>query len=317
MAGSYAELASRSIGPGSSMSPEQGCAPGDMAKVLRARRTVRSRDGKGWEGIMLERLSDLPPRIEVPAMRDTLLTFHLAGPFLAETGLGTPAYERRWIGPGELGISPAGSPLRRDIKGRPEVVLIHISSELLQAIAAETFDTESGEVELVPKLSEADATAEHLIGLLLREAESTDPCTSVMVESLSRALVVHLLRNHSNLSVRRAEAADSISPGRVKRVIDYMHEHLDEPMPLAELAAVGRLSVSRFVRAFHAAVGKPPHRFLIQLRIEEACRLLETSELSVTEIGLRCGFDQPSHFASMFRTIVGMPPSAWRRERQG
>jgi AraC family transcriptional regulator len=287
-----------------------------MAGILHARRTAWSEAREG-EGVTLQRLCDLPSVIEVPAMRDALLTLHLAGPFLAETGVGTPKYERRWIGPGELGVSPAKTPFRRSIRGQPDVVLLHFSTVTLRSIAEEMFDDSSDSVELIPKLAVADQTAERLIGLLFHEAVSPELGAPLMVESLTRAIMVHVLRTHSNLSNSAPQTSGAISPGRVKRVVEYMRENLDKTLRLTELAAIANLSPSRFVRAFHTAVGKPPHRFLIQLRIEEACRLLEESDLPVIEVGLRCGFEQPSHFASMFRNVVGMPPSVWRRERLG
>jgi AraC family transcriptional regulator len=214
-------------------------------------------------------------------------------------------------------VSPAKTPFRRSIRGQPDVVLLHFSTVTLRSIAEEMFDDSSDSVELIPKLAVADQTAERLIGLLFHEAVSPELGAPLMVESLTRAIMVHVLRTHSNLSNSAPQTSGAISPGRVKRVVEYMRENLDKTLRLTELAAIANLSPSRFVRAFHTAVGKPPHRFLIQLRIEEACRLLEESDLPVIEVGLRCGFEQPSHFASMFRNVVGMPPSVWRRERLG
>jgi AraC family transcriptional regulator len=75
------------------------------------------------------------------------------------------------------------------------------------------------------------------------------------------------------------------------------------------------LSATYFTRAFREAVGKPPHAYLIDLRLERAVDLLEHTRLSITEIALSCGFDQPQYFAAMFRRKFGFTPSLWRMER--
>lgn len=289
--------------------------PSQLARFLRDYPVVSHARG-GWKGVALHRFCNLPPVIDLPAIRDEMLVGHLGGPFLAEVGVGTPRYERRWIVPGQVGINPAGAPVHRELKGRPDVVLLHLPPARLHAVAEEAFEVDPSGVELVPTLAATDQTAERLIGLLLQEAASPEPGLPLMVESLTHAVMVHLLRHHSNLAPRPQQPLESLSPGRVRRVVEHMRANLGQALPLADLASVAGLSTSRFVRAFRAATGEPPHRSFVRMRIEHACHLLERTDLPVTEVGLRCGFDQPSHFASMFRKVVGMPPSTWRRERR-
>ena len=75
------------------------------------------------------------------------------------------------------------------------------------------------------------------------------------------------------------------------------------------------LSPSHFARAFRAAMGEPPHRYLVRLRIKMARELLEHTRLPVIEVGLRCGFEQTTHFATMFRKMTGLSPRAYRAAR--
>lgn len=289
--------------------------PSELAGALRHRPLICS-PAHGWEDVVLQRFQHGPARVDVPAMRDDVLVGHLGGPFLAEADPGTPRYERRWISPGELGVNPAGIPVRRDLKGRPDVVLVHIPPLRLRAVAEEMFEVDAARIELTPLLAAPDETAVRLIKLLLGEAAAPAPGMPLMVQSLTRALTVHALRHHSTLAPPRSERREGLPSGRVRRVVEHMRANLDQPLSLTDLAQTGGMSPSRFVRAFHAALGQPPHRFLLGLRIEQACRLLEDTELSITDVGFRCGFDQPSHFASMFRKAMGVPPGAWRRERR-
>ena len=255
--------------------------------------------------------------VDLPPARNDVLVTHLSGPILAEVGTGTPGYQRQWIVPGQVGINPAGRRVRRELKGRPDVVLVHIPPAKLRETAAEAFGADPTRVQLTPTIAVTDETSALLVRLLLREADSPQAGLPLMVESLISALMVHTLRHHSSFSPARTDPPDGISAGRVRRVVDYMRAHLDQRLSLADLARVGGLSPSRFVRAFHRAIGDPPHRFLVKLRMEQACHLLEHTDLLITEVALRCGFDQPSRFSTMFRKLEGASPTSWRRERRG
>jgi AraC-like DNA-binding protein len=91
-----------------------------------------------------------------------------------------------------------------------------------------------------------------------------------------------------------------------------MDERLAEPVDLTTLAS--EVSVSRFhlSRLFLREFGEPPHTYLIRRRLERARELLETTQLSVTQVATRCGFASPSHFAERFRKRFGTTPSLWR-----
>ena len=151
---------------------------------------------------------------------------------------------------------------------------------------------------------------------MLVEAEQPGTGTELMMQSLTRALGLHLLRFHSNLAPQPPGSAPSLPAPRLHRVIEQMRSNLDEDLPLDRLAETSGLSPSQFVRAFRGATGQPPHRYLVGLRVEHARALLEQTDLPVTVIGLRCGFEQASHFATSFHARTGLSPRAWRQERR-
>ena len=133
----------------------------------------------------------------------------------------------------------------------------------------------------------------------------------------SRArLVTQLLRRHSNFAHRPPEKLPPIHSARLRRVLDYMQTHVQDPIRLDELAALSGLSTSHFARAFRAAVGEPPHRHLLGLRLRRACDLLERTTVPIIEVAFLSGFESPNHFATMFRKAVGMSPRSWRVARR-
>jgi AraC family transcriptional regulator len=98
-----------------------------------------------------------------------------------------------------------------------------------------------------------------------------------------------------------------------RRAVAFMQERLDQSFPVSAVAEACGLSVNHFSRAFRRSLGKPPHRWLLDQRIERARNMLRTTEVPLADIALACGFAEQSHFTRVFARIVGMPPGAWRR----
>jgi len=86
-----------------------------------------------------------------------------------------------------------------------------------------------------------------------------------------------------------------------------MAENVAEDFDLAQLAAQVGLSKFHFHRLFKSAVGVSPSRYHINLRMDEAKRLLRETKQSVVAIALDVGYSNPSHFAQLFRRETGLP----------
>ncbi len=279
-------------------------------------RPLLTTTGTGFQNLTLQRFRHPPSTIDVPGLRDELVVDHLVGPVLVEEDRGHGERERRWSGAGQVTITPAGHPVRRTLKGRPDVVLLHLAPELLRDVAAEVYGQDVGAVSLVRGLAVPDSTADRLIRLLLAEAETAGPSSILMMETLGRALVIHLLRFHSTLGAERPRPAPVHQPPRIQRVIEQMRSGMEEGLTLSQLAETGGVSPSQLVRTFRNATGVSPYRYLRNLRMENARKLLEQTDLPVIEIALSCGFGQASHFATSFRATTGFSPRAWRQARR-
>ncbi len=288
--------------------------PARLATLLPSR-PITSSPAEGWQGVVLQRYRHPPSTLDVPGLRDNLIVNHLVGPVLTEDVRGKHL-ERRWTNAGQVSVTPAGEPVRRIVMGRPDVVLVHLARELVAQAAVDGFGADPARIELVPDFATPDETADHIVRLLLAEAEAPGHGTRLMTELLGRALAVHLVRHHSNLAPRTPEPPSHVHAPRLLRVTDYMRAHLDEDLSLEQLSRISGLGLSQFARAFRDSSGKPPHRFLVELRIERARELLETTLLPIIEVGLECGFRQPQHFATMFRKVMGLSPRAWRQLRR-
>ena len=104
-------------------------------------------------------------------------------------------------------------------------------------------------------------------------------------------------------------------PGyRLRRVLDFIGDNLADDLSLSQLAAVAGMSPHYFAELFSKSTGYPAHRFVLLQRIERAKQSLLDPGRSILEIGLDAGFQNPSHFARMFRKFVGLSPSRFKSE---
>lgn len=100
---------------------------------------------------------------------------------------------------------------------------------------------------------------------------------------------------------------------RIDRACRHIMQHFAEPLSLASVAGVVRLSPAGFSRFFRRMTGRTFVGWLAEVRIGHACRLLAQTDLSVLEIAFESGFGNLSNFNRAFRRLRGRTPRDWRR----
>jgi AraC-like DNA-binding protein len=101
---------------------------------------------------------------------------------------------------------------------------------------------------------------------------------------------------------------------RLRRVRDRMDREYAKPLDVEALARDAHMSAGHFSREFKLAYGESPYSYLMTRRIERAMALLRQGELSVTEVCFEVGCSSLGTFSTRFTELVGMPPSAYRRQ---
>jgi AraC-like DNA-binding protein len=103
---------------------------------------------------------------------------------------------------------------------------------------------------------------------------------------------------------------------RVAAAVNHLHRHSDQPLHSEDLARQSGLSLRQLERTFRKLLGTTPHQYLLQIRIERACRLLAESDATVAAIAQECGFYDHAHFIKTFQTAMGVTPSVFRTGRR-
>ena len=101
----------------------------------------------------------------------------------------------------------------------------------------------------------------------------------------------------------------------IRRVRDRIDRDYAKPLNVEELARGANMSAGHLSREFRRIYGESPYSYLMTRRIERAMTLLRRGDMSVTHICFTVGFSSLGTFSTRFTELVGVPPSAYRRDQ--
>jgi AraC family transcriptional regulator len=212
---------------------------------------------------------------------------------------------------GKLTFVPAGHSYQdwREPRRQPGRVIYFYFDRSQFPVAAEGVQDPA----FAPRLFFENAALRDTALKLAAVIESGDSGNQSYMEALGLVLAHELVRLNCRAPRVEPVARGGLSGWQQRVVTAYIEEHLAEPISLAVLAGLARLSTFYFCRAFKQSFGVPPHRFHTNRRIERAKALLANAAPSVTDIGLTLGFSETSSFSAAFRKATGLTPTAYHR----
>ena len=108
---------------------------------------------------------------------------------------------------------------------------------------------------------------------------------------------------------------DGSEPAAIAKARKYIHENLDQPLPLGQVARQAGLSESHFCRLFKDSAGLTLTDYVNRCRVDWAKRELLKPEARISEIAFMVGYQSLSQFNRSFARIVGVSPTMFRREK--
>ena len=148
-----------------------------------------------------------------------------------------------------------------------------------------------------------------MLGDIIPDSRATSPG----IRRLAVMLTVHLLRSYGSSARSPIPHRGGLAPRQVRRVLDYIEVHLTDELGLIDLAAIAGLSPHHFVEAFKISIGKPPHQFVMERRVQRVLELLRDEDRSIAQIAHAAGFSSQSHLTANFRRVTGVTPGRFRR----
>lgn len=147
--------------------------------------------------------------------------------------------------------------------------------------------------------------------LLLDSSFVTDDITSQLYIKSSLLNILATLSSHRLFTPTEKNLDKRVES--IKTVLTYIKENYQEKIYICDLAGQVNLNEQYFCRLFKKAIGRSPMEYINEYRIKQTRRLLEETNLPVTEICLECGYNNLGNFLREFRKYTGTTPLQYRK----
>lgn len=212
-------------------------------------------------------------------------------------------------------LMPASLTTSWDVLGPISLLHFYFSDAHLSQLVEQVWDKDGRGVQLDEIDFAQDALLTQLFCTTLGQSNWQDPLGQLALDSATQTALIHTLQHYSQRHLPTLRPTGGLPAWQLKRVVEFIEQHLNQPIALTEMAEVTGLSEYHFARMFKQAKGTPPHRYVLHRRLNKARELLNETSLNMTEIALRCGFGSSSHFSNRFRAVTGVSPTVYRSQR--
>ncbi|MBB6486603.1 helix-turn-helix domain-containing protein [Rhizobium lusitanum] len=211
------------------------------------------------------------------------------------------------INPAGVDSSLAWSEVRKNL-------VVAIPPGTLSELALQEFDLANVELR-PPAFGVVDPIALDIAQRMSAELTGKATPNELYLDSLVTLFSTHVLRTYASHMKQPQPPRGGLSSKSARRIEEYLREHFTERVHVAELAAVAGISANHFIIRFAKTFGMPPHRYLINMRLDSAERMLIEGEIPIAEIAYLTGFSDQSHLATTMKRYRGRTPKDLRFER--
>jgi len=288
--------------------------PTSDLSVLYPQSVLKSSDAMGWQNVRAIHFRHTTNEVMIPASDDHCIVKNLGASFFANVYPGKRRFEGKMLS-GDTAIIPAGSSwaCRAEGSEMPNMLLLYMRPLFVRSAAGELdFSCETG---LTPQIGFRDKHICHVAMSLLHELDEANVVGRLYADSLATGLAIQLVRYYSSLKDVHV-GHGGMAPHKLRKAIALIDHHLSDEeegrVALRVVAAAVRMSYFHFSRAFKQSMGMTATNYIAERRIERAKKMLEETDLPISEIALRSGFSSQSHFTTAFRRLAGATPKAFR-----
>ncbi|MBR1121504.1 helix-turn-helix transcriptional regulator [Bradyrhizobium lablabi] len=200
---------------------------------------------------------------------------------------------------GALAICPAGTDCSVEADASADLLLVAVKPGQVALTAAENLAIEA---RLCERLAGYDPALLSIAGLLAYENDSNHPGGTLFWNGAAQSFIRRLVVAHTKPLRAR------LGPIVLKRIRDYIHDHLADPIEVNDLAALAARSPFHFSRVFARSIGMTPYRYVVHRRLQIAIDRIR-SGMSLAEVAADTGFSDQSHLSRWIRRVHGVAPS--------
>ncbi|MEL7043332.1 MAG: AraC family transcriptional regulator [Pseudomonadota bacterium] len=251
-----------------------------------------------------------PADFELPFKLKTYMIFSPYARATLEASIEDEPSRRASYAPGSIFFAPPGVTIRAKLLNPIEFLVISADPEQVEPFFDRVAGGQSWTPQVLENFVEPGFGALHLE---LRRALLNDSLREpAYLASVANAMFARIGCKLAGTAIR-SEAKEALSPGMLRRLVEYVETNIAKRVSVEELAELAGFSRSHFSRAFQSGTGEAPQEFIIGRRISRARDLLVETDNSIAEIAARTGFTSHAHLSAAFKKRLGVSPAAYRK----
>jgi AraC family transcriptional regulator len=280
-------------------------------------RLIATSAGRNWPGIHAERRSHVAGELPAHLAAVTEITYALrSAPEGKVFRKGVGRVQSTVVNEGTLWITPEGvlETSTRITAALPDILHVCLPRGLFASLSEDDFPRLKPEA-LGYEAGVDDPLIAHMMRSIAMELHEETAGGNLLIETTAFALGARLSLKYAAGHVRSGNLLrnnHALDARRLRRVLEFINQHLEHAICVEDLARVASLSPFHFSRAFKRTTGFSPHRFVSERRLERAKTLLSEDRYSIMEVAMAVNFSSQASFTKAFTSRVGMPPGAYR-----
>jgi AraC family transcriptional regulator len=275
-----------------------------------------SSENAGWASLFACICSEASYEGSFAAVRDHLVVIPLNKPVRFTRRI-CGELQEQILRPGSATITPGGADFSIRTSshgGRYDTLHFYIRDEFIRQLHCEMFASQAA-ITLPPRVGVMDEMLQTVANEIRKMLLTPLPTDKVYAETLSRTVAAYLVRNYISGRPLNINNARTLTPQQCNRAIEYIEECLGDNLTLAGIAKAAGVSTGRLNNEFKRSMKLAPYQYVMNARVKRANVLLSSTDLSLAQIALQCGFSNQQHMTRMVRRLTGRTPGAIRRDR--
>ena len=213
--------------------------------------------------------------------------------------------------PGKLCLLPAGHQSRWFVGSPLRMFHMYVTPDYLNYLAQSALDLDPRQLSLQDETFADSPFMDAVVKSVFLTMDWEGEADRMAMNNAAQLLIFDLLKNHS-AKARNLVVRGGLAPKLRRLLEEFIEARLGDQITLDDLAVEADLSPYHLARMFKLSFGMPPHKYLMQRRVERAKALLAETDRTLADIALACGFSSQSHFSNCFKSATGVTPRGFR-----
>jgi len=217
------------------------------------------------------------------------------------------------ITPGDIAVFPPDIPYRYEYDGNGDGIVyywVHFTGRYAEELIKLCSMDKYGKFNI--GISESIVGIfKQMFGDFIRRDDVFEFAASAKLQLLC-AEIKRRYDERKRIPVSKESAFGNVENAKIYESLGYIHMNSGNEISVGELADIEHMSVSRYNTVFRESTGMSPMKYIIRLRMINACELLGNTDLSVKQVSAMVGYGDQLYFSRVFRSFTGMSPSKYR-----